>query len=226
ALGLWSSMGQLRAAVDATAMNALVAALRPAAEWAHALRLLRSALDAKLADCALCNAVATCGRQEWQQAVAVLRGMLQAEVEPDIITFSAVISACEADGEWSYALYTLQEMVSRHISPNIIACNACIAACAAAGRWKEATRLLSSMPCRPDVVSYNSVLACERALNWRICVQLLEEMRTAGVGADAFTYNSAIAVLDSQWQVAVHLLREMASSQLQPDLVTYGAVVS
>ncbi|CAJ1433275.1 unnamed protein product, partial [Effrenium voratum] len=67
------------------------------------------------------------------------------------------------------------EMVSRHISPNIIACNACIAACAAAGRWKEATRLLSSMPCRPDVVSYNSVLACERALNWRICVQLLEE---------------------------------------------------
>eukprot|EP00913_Durusdinium_trenchii_P017672 g16611.t1 len=84
-------MPALRAPSDATALSALVTALRPAAEWARAVSLLSIALafSAQSAD--------------WTQAVEVLRKMLAADLEPDMITFSAIISACEADGQWAFA---------------------------------------------------------------------------------------------------------------------------
>ncbi|CAK9091751.1 unnamed protein product [Durusdinium trenchii] len=213
ALSLWRAMPALRAPSDATALSALVTALRPAAEWARAVSLLSIALafSAQSADVALCNAVCTTceARQEWTQAVEVLRKMLAADLEPDMITFSAIISACEADGQWAFALYAMQDMQVRQLMPNLITYNATIAACST-GSWEHALRILKSMASSArDVVSYNSVLASE--LPWQMCVQLLEEMQAAELAPDALTYNSVMEALDGalQWRVAVRLLMEM-----------------
>eukprot|EP00439_Symbiodinium_sp_Y106_P062155 s2220_g9.t1 len=139
-------------------------------------------------DAALCNAVATAceARQEWEQAVEVLRQMSAAEVEADIITFSAIISACEADEQWAFALAVLE----------VIANNAAIAACAAVGEWAQAAVILYTMR-SPDVVSFNSAIAaCEAGANWQMAACLLQDEmnETQGTKPDLITYSAAISV--------------------------------
>eukprot|EP00435_Cladocopium_sp_Y103_P033896 s2246_g8.t1 len=245
ALGLWRAMAALRANTDATAISAMVNALRPAAEWAQALGLLGAAMASAAADVALCNAVCTTceAGQEWRQAVEVLRKMqdiasrwrhlpvadsVQA-LEPDLITFSAIISACEADGEWAFPLQTLQDMQRRKLTPNVITYNATIAACGAGGIWLHAVRLLKAMAdtlCPPDVVSYNSVLAS--GLGWQTSLQLLQEMRSRKLVADALSYNSVMEAMARawQWRAAVILLTEMQNLPTSPDAITISAAFS
>ncbi|CAE7229465.1 EMB2654 [Symbiodinium natans] len=234
-LGLWRCLAHLRAEADATALSAVVAGLRQAAEWQHAVGLMQECFRfGPEPDAALCNAVATAceARQEWEQALEVLRKMLSSEVEPDIITFSAIISACEADEQWAFALAILTEMQKHLITSNVITNNAAIAACAAAGQWVQATALLRAM-CNPDAVSFNAAIAaCEADARWQIAVFLLQDMKLKRLLPDALTHNAAQRALKAawQWQRSLDLLADMKSDicngGMMPDLITYSAALS
>merc|ERR1712137_1206430 len=50
-------------------------------------------------------------------------------VEPDEISFSAAISACEKCEEWERALWILAEMHEQAVEANIVSFNAAISAC-------------------------------------------------------------------------------------------------
>ena len=86
---------------------------------------------------------------------------------PDVATFSATISACEAAGEWQRALGVLQMMMDDHEKSNdlmnIYCFNAAISACEKGQAWVEALELYERMldiggPIFPNVVSLNSLL--------------------------------------------------------------------
>lgn len=51
------------------------------------------------------------------QALEVFDAMVAAEISPDVITYSALITACEKVGSWETALELFTEMTSSGISP-------------------------------------------------------------------------------------------------------------
>ena len=92
-------------------------------------------------------------------------------VEPDVITYSAAISACEKGRQSEMALELLERMKRAGIPPTVITYNAAISACEKGRQWKRALELLDEMKAsgrvEPDVITYNageSVNACPAQL--------------------------------------------------------------
>ena len=50
-------------------------------------------------------------------------------LQPDVISCSAAISACEKGAEWETAFGLLQEMLGRSLQPGLFSCDAAISAC-------------------------------------------------------------------------------------------------
>jgi len=93
---------------------------------------------------------------------------LKSVVTPDIISFSAAISACEKANKWEHALKLFEILNQRSICPDAVVFNACISACGNGGKWTEATELYRIMTSEyhlePTAVTYCAVLiACARA---------------------------------------------------------------
>ena len=63
-------------------------------------------------------------------------------IDPDVITYSAVISACEKCKNYKKALDLLQEMKDSGIDPNVITYNATISACEKCSELEIALELL------------------------------------------------------------------------------------
>ncbi|CAK0825239.1 unnamed protein product [Prorocentrum cordatum] len=71
--------------------------------------------------------------------------MREVKLEPDVISYSAGISACEKGEQWQRALALLSEMREMKLEPNIISYNAGISACEKREQWQDALALLSEM---------------------------------------------------------------------------------
>lgn len=56
--------------------------------------------------------------------------MLTTGCERSVITYSALISACEKAGQWQLALNLFNEMLKDKCEPNVITYNSLITACA------------------------------------------------------------------------------------------------
>lgn len=59
--------------------------------------------------------------------------MLRTGCERSVITYSALISACEKAGQWQMALNLFSEMLKEKCEPNVITYNSLITACAQVG---------------------------------------------------------------------------------------------
>merc|ERR1712070_203271 len=62
-------------------------------------------------------------------------------VQPNIITWSAAISACEKGAQWERALELFEEMQQRGVEPNVITWSAAISACQQSGSLNQAIDL-------------------------------------------------------------------------------------
>ena len=62
-------------------------------------------------------------------------------VAPDVISYSAAISACEKGGQWERALALLEQMAVRGVAPNVISYNAAIEALYAGQQHDDCCRL-------------------------------------------------------------------------------------
>ena len=84
-------------------------------------------------------------RGRWEWAIEMLGQFVALDVVPDLVSFSASISACATALAWSMALHLLFDMFSVKTCPDTIAYNAVLSACHKAGQWQLALRLLTDM---------------------------------------------------------------------------------
>ena len=125
--------------------------------------------------------VRRCG--EWQQALGLFSAMFEAQINPDVVSYSAVISACQKRGEWQQAISLFRAMPQARITPDVISYNAVISTCEKGGAWQQALALFLAMPkaqINPDVISYNAVIsACEKRGEWQQALALFLAMPVA-----------------------------------------------
>lgn len=91
---------------------------------------------------------------------------------PNVITYSAAISACEKGQQWERALELLEQMQAQGVRPEAITFNAAISACEKCQQWERALGLLSEMEAQgvqPNVITYSAAIsACGRPMLRRI----------------------------------------------------------
>ena len=100
--------------------------------------------------------------QEWGAAVQCLSDMQSTEVEPDIISYNATISACEKGEEWQLALQLLFHMPSADQEHDVISFNSTMSACAACSEWQLVLQLFQAMQAKqltPDEVTYGTTIS-------------------------------------------------------------------
>ncbi|CAE8612218.1 unnamed protein product, partial [Polarella glacialis] len=111
----------------------------------------------------------------------ILSDAIGAELEPNVVTYSSAISACEKGQRWAWACWLLQEMIGRQLEPNVVSCSAAISACGEEGQWHMALVLLAKMEAsgpEPNEFSFNAAIrACQRGGCWQGSLWLLAAMR-------------------------------------------------
>jgi pentatricopeptide repeat protein len=101
-------------------------------------------------------------------------------VAPNVISFSAAISACEKGGQWQRALALLDEMRAKGVAPDVISFSAAISACEKGGQWQRALALLEEMRAKgvaPDVIAFSAAIsACAHANQPERAMRLWDEL--------------------------------------------------
>merc|ERR1712113_1330214 len=96
-------------------------------------------------------------------ALRLLGRMQSQSIVPNVISYSASISACEKGHQWQEALRLLGRMQSQSIVPDVISYSASISACEKGEQWQVALRLLALL-CQQGVIYTSSgLLSCSVA---------------------------------------------------------------
>jgi pentatricopeptide repeat protein len=110
--------------------------------------------------------------------------MQQSGLVPDVIIYSAVISACEKCQQLQQALGILAVMQPAGLVHDVITYGAAICACEKGEKWQQAFGLLAVMQQSghlPNVIRYNAAIsACEKGEQWQQALGLLARMRRSG----------------------------------------------
>ena len=127
----------------------------------------------------------------WECAISLLQRMQESGLQPNTLTLSSSISACEAAGEWQVALGILQSAMGEEVRKaedtsshglNLYCFNAAIAACEKGGAWVEALEIYERMKgeggqeLQPNIVTLSSlVLALDNAGQEELAVSIYDE---------------------------------------------------
>ena len=188
-----------------------------------------------------CNAFLTSlekgGRAE--QAMELLKSMERAGEgsdwpwpRPDVVSYSAVISACEKSGLWVEAWDLLWRMRAKHVQPNAISFSAVISAFEKGGQGQLALHVLRMMQAcseRPNVISYGAAIsACEKAASWTQAQALLDEMVVVRLEPNLVCFNAMLSSLMEAGKavMATRLLNSMRENSSQPDIISYSIAIT
>merc|ERR1712032_976883 len=98
---------------------------------------------------------------------------------PDVVAFSAVISACQRCGELECALGLLHQLLASGLVWDATASNAAISACEKGGHWEQALEILRYMHrdrVDSDIITSNAaVTACCVGSQWSRALDLLSD---------------------------------------------------
>ncbi|CAL4965838.1 unnamed protein product [Urochloa decumbens] len=93
------------------------------------------------------------------EALAMFKDMAIAMVEPDGVTFIAVLSACSHTGHVAEGRCLFNQMVQEHkISPSMEHYTCMVDLLGRAGLLKDASELIETMPMRPDLCVWGALL--------------------------------------------------------------------
>ncbi|CAK9118636.1 unnamed protein product, partial [Durusdinium trenchii] len=131
-------------------------------------------------------------------------------LQPDIVTYSSGISACEKAARWTEALSVLE-------MADVIAFNAAISALEKAGRWEAVFSVFNTMSMieiQPDLISMNAA-------------RQPHQKSRALLGSGVVPYSAAVSACGwaSKWQEAMSLLEELVCLW-KPDVIAFCAAIS
>ena len=178
-----------------------------------------------------------------ERAEAILRELkVHDKLKPNVITYTTVIGAWSKQGNLSKAEFLLREMIEEGIAPNTNTFNAVLLSSTSP---KQSLSILQSMrrlaqlhkwDCRPDVVSYTTILHhCAKCGDTIAANEVWQDMTDNDVFPDIVAYNSLLNAHSKAGmpEEAQSLLERMVdqydgSSQTypQPQVVSFNTVLS
>merc|ERR1719468_924677 len=159
-------------------------------------------------------------------ALDLFAAMGQAVVEPDTITYSAAISACEKNAEWRMALDLFAAMGRALVEPNAITYNAAISACEKAAEWWMALDIFAAMGravVEPNAITYSAAIsACEKAAEWQKALSLFCALQEdSGCATSAVSYNAVLQAVHP-YPIGKHLIARGLAKGLYDGLYMKG----
>jgi pentatricopeptide repeat protein len=152
---------------DVITYNTVFDACQKSSQWAHALELLSEMRKYGVAS-----------NEQYASARDRIETLQRREKlnRPDVISYSAAISACEKGSQWQRALDLLKEMREQDVQPDLPCFNAAISACEKGSQYQRALELLDEIQeqgLEPDAISFSAAIsACERAGERRKALRL------------------------------------------------------
>ncbi|CAK0871857.1 unnamed protein product [Prorocentrum cordatum] len=151
--------------------------------------------------------------------------MCDANVEQDVISYSAAISASEKGEQWQWALALLRIMLEAMLEPQ----SATTLGSALAGHATSGSGLCRcSARCGrrswslTSSLSYNAgISACEKRGEWPQALSLLNELWEVRLQPDAISYSAGISACGKgeQWKHALSLIDEMREAKMASNLI-------
>jgi len=162
-----------------------------------------------------------------------LRLMPAWEVEPDLVSYTAVLRACARFQEPDRALEVLKMMEGKEMTIDVLACATVMEALSGASRWDEAFALFDSCRAkglRPDIKCWTQVLhQATQAGRWDLFPTYLQaavgEARLHQTGLDLRFFATVINACAeaNRTDEALAVLASVRSYGLVPNVVCYSA---
>ena len=124
---------------------------------------------------------------------------------PNVISYSASITACEKGAMWQEALSLFHQMQHVAISPNLHSYNSTISSCEKATQWQKALVIFASAV-SPDVVPWQG--EGSRARNLKPAILLWKSLKRSPYTKVTFSAIISACEKGTQWQSALHLLQD------------------
>ncbi|CAK9113167.1 unnamed protein product [Durusdinium trenchii] len=253
-LWLLGHMAQETCEVNTISRNGFLSACERAACWQRACMTLGSFAQPNLIS--FNTLLSSCCRSHWQKSLEVWGAMTGYQPDvftcsglvracetgqgwqlalnlcncewaiPNVVIYSAAISACSSCSEWEQALLLFTQM-KKAMRPNVISYSAVIDACEKGGQWQRSLALLgemrgSSIPL--DRVALGVAMrASERGLQWPLALHFLSESCESGGGGpavrhrpDARCFASALESCgrSERWQEVMMLVKTMVEMRV------------
>eukprot|EP00891_Asterochloris_glomerata_P006084 jgi/Astpho2/6084/Aster-04031 len=238
ALEVYGEMQQEGCMPNIVTYNTLIDVYGKLGQWQEALGVLETLrMEGIQPVTRTCNTlmIACNTSGQWQEALRVYEDMLAAGHVPNTTTYNALITAHSKAGSFNKVLEAFQQMVqqgerSRELMYMHFTRQGGCAALLCTTLERPAAHVRPDLPqgCQRSVITYSSLIsACEKAGEWRLALQLLEEMRREGCNPNVISYNSLITACaqGAQWERAAELFQQMQQQHCMPDVVTYTALI-
>ena len=116
-----------------------------------------------------------------EQALVVFEAMQQRDLEPTLITYNAVISACAAGKQLEQAVEMFHSMQRQVVEPDIITYKALISPCEKGKQPTQAVDMFQAMQRQivvPDITTYNTLIStCEKGKQPEQAVEMFHAMQ-------------------------------------------------
>ncbi|CAJ1347005.1 unnamed protein product, partial [Effrenium voratum] len=166
---------------------------------------------------------------EVSEAFRFLGEMRQQQLQPNRVTYSALISCCEKSSQADEALRLFSEMRQLSMEMDIVVYNAVISACEKGRNPEMALHLLGMKGLVPNIITYNAVIsACEKGRRLPEALEVFCQMQDRRTRADLCTYNALISTCEkcNRMESAMTILEQMQEAAVVPDLITFNACIS
>ena len=146
---------------------------------------------------------------------------------PDIVSYGAAISACEASSSWHSALALHMRMLMQRLQVSTIAQGALMNSVSSESKWQLTLLCLAELD-HQKMAHNGAFSACERVSCWHQALQLLQGLSLRHLQVEASSFNSVVSSCgkaSGKWETALEVLRSMPLYMAKPDLLTYDTAM-
>eukprot|EP00438_Fugacium_kawagutii_P006596 Skav212975 [mRNA] locus=scaffold423:54590:55945:- [translate_table: standard] len=165
---------------------------------------------------------------DWRGSVALFRDMKLLSVSANLVTFGALISACERHEQWVQVLELKDHLVQRNLENNLH--TLCTAMSACEKGWEISLSLLGELRqtrLKPNAFACSAVVrACAGAPNgWVRALHFFFELEQSKVQVNAVALGTALAAceLAGRWELALQLMVDRVKIS---DLACFNCAIS
>eukprot|EP00435_Cladocopium_sp_Y103_P011708 s3729_g3.t1 len=178
------------------------------------------------------STITNCHRHgHWEVALEIL-DVSSKDSLPNVITYSAVASACDVALKWRATALLLNAAATRRVGVlNSILHNVAISSCERSTQWEHALHAFeqlenSTASDTADLTSCNiAISVCEKSAQWREALAWLERIDELRLKPDVVTMTSAIGACAKmkQWQQVLALFARAVDRSLRCNVLSFAS---